>query len=132
LAMWPNDQVRPGRGYSLTIAELRRTPSVGDAQDNLAVGGLVLIRRTGLGEREDDIHHRPQLPGVDQAGDLGELGPIRLHNEERLARAGILRALARGGNSDEASTGLQDAPGPLQGFATDRIEHHIEVMNDVL
>jgi len=75
------------------------------------------------------LHHRPQLPTVDQAGDFVELRAIRLDDEERLAHAGILSARAGGSNGDETAAGLQYTPGSLQGFATHCIEHCVEAVN---
>ena len=50
----------------------------------------VRIGLTRLGKGEDGIHHRPQLPAVDQVGDFAKLRPIRLHDEECLARGGLV------------------------------------------
>ena len=54
----------------------------------------MFIRLTRLGEREDGIHYRPQLSPVDEVGNFLKLRPIRLHDKERRADAGILGAFA--------------------------------------
>src|SRR5262249_18604568 len=75
---------------ALTALDLRTSTSIRHAEYYLAISRPVLIGLTRLGKGEDGIHHRPQLPAVDQAGDLAKLCPIRLHDEERLAHAGVL------------------------------------------
>ena len=50
------------------------------------MGRLVLIRLTRLGEREDSIHHRPELPGIDRQDveSLVEDDALVLRGEKKL------------------------------------------------
>src|SRR5689334_89236 len=105
----------PAARYNrIRIMSFLRSVVSDGSQRGLSASRLVSVSDPRLGEREHAIDDGPECPGVDQPGDLGQLLPVRLDDEERLAGARVRRALPGRRNGDQPPARPEHAPGPGQ------------------
>ncbi len=80
-------------------------------------------------KREHFGYHRLQLTFIHECGDLLKLVSIATDNEKYPAHAVLLGDAGRNRRNqcDQYATFSQHAPGTLQRFAADRVQHNIDV-----
>ncbi len=93
-----------------------------------------LERRTGISQVEDLAHHRPQLPGVGERGDLEQLLAAGLDDEvegdDLPTGRGVRRRLL--GDRDQPPARAQHGGRPREEIAADGVEDEIDGIDDVL
>ena len=91
-------------------------------------------RLAGPRERKHRVDDRANAAGVDESGDLNELGLVRVHQHGNTANAVFRcdRLWSVAGDRDEDAARTQHAPGSIEGVASDRVDDHVHASDPIL